>query len=239
MLVIDLLKIYTVKEIVDALMKNHKIDEEKYQRVYDVHKKFISDLLKLTPIFTDKIVLGHYYEEFGEIVFTQSVYLIDDLKKDYDIQNSLNKLKGMEKKSAEELSEIIHSNKFPQNYGVIFVDWEEILGYQVSEKNIQSFGGANLMSELIYNMTFDGFAKEDMKKGRKKLEKSIKESEEINKLPIEEREKHYTNIEDFFESLGLERKTEEEKRISHENLIREIAKNQVLTYQILKDVCES
>lgn len=83
-------------------------------------------------------------------------------------------------------------------------------------------------------MTFFGFAEETVEQERQKLYESLREAEEIRKLPEEEQRKYYIPAEEVFAEFGLPERTEEEKREQHRRICREVLTNNLRKYRALK-----
>lgn len=111
-----------------------------------------------------------------------------------------------------------------------------MLGYEVDEYSVSEFGAPCMLANVIYEMTFFGFTKKQVDRGREKLEESLAEAEKIDKLPLEEREKYYIPAEKVFEELGYrDERTDEEKR---KKWRREILYNQLQKYLAVKRYME-
>jgi len=105
---------------------------------------------------------------------------------------------------------------------------------------ILNFGCAKLKLVVkkgcIYNMTFFGFTEDQLSHERKKLEESIAELKEIEKLPKEERDKHFKSAAEVFAELGWnDERTEDEKEQERCILYREVLVNQIRTYRVLEN----
>lgn len=115
-------------------------------------------------------------------------------------------------------------NFVPQGYGYEFTPWEKVLAAEIVPgafsvlNDLDETDCKNLfLYDLLWEMSFNGYTRECQEERMAELDKSIKEMEEIKKLPEEEQKKYYCDADDFFKKLyeeaGLEyhERTEEEK----------------------------
>lgn len=118
---------------------------------------------------------------------------------------------NLEELTSEEVKQVL--NELPSNpigYGYEFTEWEEVLNFEV----LYIPEGAErqeYISDILYEMSFNGMTRDSQVERREELEASIKESEEIRKLPKEEQEKHYHSIDELFDVLGYTPPSEEER----------------------------
>ncbi|MFI3326567.1 MAG: DUF6557 family protein [Clostridia bacterium] len=228
----DLLMQASVEEVVNSITKRFEIDETKYCQVLDKHNKLFEILYELEPINTNNIIVCSTCESFDESFISESIYDLDEIKNNDEIEKELKRLENI---GIDEIQKIIGITKLPQGFSMMYVPWEEILGYQVSEKNIADIGKADFVATIIYEMTFFGFTQEELNAEREKLEKIIEEQKEIEKLPEEERAKHYVSIEDLFDDLDDDNDEEQEK-IDTENNSREWLRNKKRELEVLVDI---
>ena len=83
-------------------------------------------------------------------------------------------------------------------------------------------------------MTFFGFDEKAGDAERQKLYDSFREAEEFDKLPPEERSKHFFSAEEVFAELGVSEPSEEERQETHRQMCREMLFNSLRTYQMLE-----
>jgi hypothetical protein len=117
--------------------------------------------------------------------------------------------------STDEIKQYIHeiNEGCPEGYAFEFSPWSEILGCKVSMGNVKRIGLQDCIYAVLHEMTFNGMTEESQNERRQELEASIKEAEEIDKLPLEERQKYYHDVEEVWKELGLpeDTRSEEEK----------------------------
>ena len=100
----------------------------------------------------------------------------------------------------------------PQAVGYFFSPWEECLAAEVNEENLERIGIDPVVEAFLHELSFNGMTEESQEKRRNELDESIKDTDEILKLPKEEQDKHFHSIKDFFEELGIvDKRTEKEK----------------------------
>ena len=108
------------------------------------------------------------------------------------------------------------------------------MGYEVNIANAQEVGITAFCAAVLYEMTFFGFDEEAVDAERQKLYDSFREAEELDKLPPEERAKHFFSAEEVFAELGIPEPSEEERQKTHRQMCREMLINSLRTYQMLE-----
>ena len=93
---------------------------------------------------------------------------------------------------------------------------------------------AAFCAAVLYEMTFFGFGEEAVDAERQKLYDSFREAEELDKLPPEERPKHFFSAEEVFAELGIPEPSEEEQQETHRQMCREMLINSLRTYRMLE-----
>ena len=116
----------------------------------------------------------------------------------------------------------------PQAYGYEFSRWEEILGAEVYPENYNHVGKLAFIAAALYELSFNGFTREEQEKRREELDKSIREADEISALPEEEREKHYHTLEELQEKWGFEdTRMEQEKEEDYRKMMLDCVKTRM------------
>ena len=108
------------------------------------------------------------------------------------------------------------------------------MGYEVNIANAREVGIAALCATVLYEMTFFGFDEKIVDAERQKLYDSLHEAEELDKLPLEERAKHFFSAEEVFAELGIPEPSEEERQETHRQMCREMLINSLRTYRMLE-----
>ena len=116
----------------------------------------------------------------------------------------------------------------PQAYGYEFSRWEEILGAEVYPENYNHIGKIGFIAAALYELSFNGFTREEQESRREELDESIREADEISALSEEEREKHYHTLDELQEKWGFEdTRTEQEKEEDYRKMILDCVKTQM------------
>ncbi len=239
MIVKDLLSQCTTDEIVAEIIHLSRADENKREKIYFVHEKFISQLKRMEPVIKDFIIFGVSRVEDGKKNQDICLYSKFELRKEFSRYSAWGNIKNMEVLSDEEIENLLQEQFFPSGFAFELSPWEEVLGYEVDEHSVSEFGAPCILANVIYEMTFFGFTKEQVDREREKLEESLAEAEKIDKLPLEEREKYYIPAEKVFEELGYrDERTDEEKEEERKKWRREILYNQLQKYLAVKRYME-
>ena len=109
-----------------------------------------------------------------------------------------------------------------------------MLGYEVNIANAREVGVAAFCAAVLYEMTFFGFDEKTVDAERQKLYDSLREAEELDKLPPEERAKHFFSAEEVFAELGIPDPSEEGQQETHRQMCREMLINSLRTYRMLE-----
>ena len=239
MLAIDLLKKANFDVVADIEWDNmpsyEKIRYEE-KELKEAYKKFVKE--KILTIEPKPDTKGHiflpttaYYDEYdddGNLLPASlstrkpelELYYKDEIKEKFKpIEGFSEKAKKLleEANNKEAIWELLrgHHEYMPEAYAYDFTPWDEILGYEVD--NDAEFGDINAYAQnLIYEITFHGWLEETRDERRNELEKAINETEELMKLPKEEREKHFISSDDLWKKLGVEDKRTKEQKDAEE-----------------------
>ena len=109
-----------------------------------------------------------------------------------------------ESMSKDDLKCLVQKYDFmPHGYGYEFNEWEETLGYEVYTQNLTEENIQEALYNILYEMTFNGMTRETQEERKNELDDSIKETEELLKLPEEERKKHFKDAKDLFDLFDV------------------------------------
>lgn len=221
MIVQDFLRKADIDRQVDIICRNQPDYEPPYDKdiVKAAQKKFVDMLLSLTPkTGTSVIIFERQWDDWDDKIeehVAAELYEIDDVK-EYLARDRGEVHFEAEGLDAEEMRNLIktESEGMPQAYAYEFSEWEDILGWQVCEDNLDEFDVQECIYAILYEMSFNGMTRESQNERRQELDDSIKESKAIDELPEEERAKHYISFEDmkahWKEDFGWEEPSEEE-----------------------------
>ena len=235
---------------------------EKYDRFKVYFGAFIDQLIDKEYIVSDNDIVINadcFSLDMENHYVDSSVYYIDEIKRyfvDVDFfdeldSRSIEALSDSEtetlfKKYSEFLDkrkkndtqeETIDIYEWPQSYAYEFTQWNEILGYLIPNHVIGSDEECSYAASIIYEMTFFGFDESEQIKEREKLDESIKEAKEIEKLQKEEQEKYFIPADKVFEELGyVDERTEEEKERDKMINRKSIVLSALLAYRVLRQV---
>lgn len=239
MIVKDLLFQCTTDEIVAEIMHISGTDEKR-EKIYSVHEKFITQLKRMEPVIKDLIIIGVSHMEDEKRNLDICLYLKSELKAEFSRYSAWDNIKNMEVLTDEEIEIFLQEHFFPSGFAFELSPWEEVLGYEVDEYSISEFGAACILANVIYEMTFFGFTKDQVDRKRKKLEETLAEAEKADKLSLEERGKYFIPAEKVFEELRYgDDRTDEEKEEERKKWRREILYHQLQKYLAVKRYMEN
>ena len=178
-------------------------EEEKIQ----IYKHFIDKLLSLTPAENKdkKVLLGAKCRDTyinNETITDVALYYIDDVLTAMTEYYPEEKNNLSDEELEQEFKKRVNATTLPSGYAYEFNEWEDILGYEVDEDNVNAIGKEKFAGIVLYEMSFNGFDRESQDERREDLENRMKEFEEIKTLPKEEQEKRYVPIEKVFNDLA-------------------------------------
>ena len=194
----------------------------------------INSLRSMEPEATDYILLGvcHMYDD--KEFLDAHLYYKSELPAELAPLPEVLKMKGIDELTVDETEQAARAIQLPQCYAFELSPWREVLGYEVNIANAQEVGIAAFCAAVLYEMTFFGFDEEAVDAERQKLYDSFREAEELDKLPPEERAKHFFSAEEVFAELGIHEPSEEERQETYRQMCREMLINSLRTYQMLE-----
>lgn len=174
-------------------------------------KEFCEMLLTLTPNHSDDILIAIKYLEEGKAFVDANLYHKKEfMEKVAYITDKVIMPVGANanRKTIDEYLEVTQ-NLVPESYAYEFSEWEDILGAEVYEGNYFRFGRVNFLAAVFYELSFNGFTREEQNERRADLDKSIAEMEQITALPPEEQRKYMHTLDEL--EIEDERTPEEKK----------------------------
>lgn len=216
-----------------------------YAEGYDARKRergrhnfceFYSKLKDIELVSSDGIILVCQSYSDGHRVLEAPLFYKEEIETDFDINSPLKDINiaEVESISNENIQKIVQNSSLPQCYSYELLLWEETLGFEVSETNIQSVGSLQALSAILYELSFFGYDEESKKEECKKLDEALKEVEQIANLPPEEQHKHTKTLEEVFGNFGIEDiRTEDEKEAFHRQICVDNLRTIIERYNVL------
>ena len=230
----DLILSQPAADIAAALIDRLDIEPGKRNEGIRRITALIDILRGMEPEATDYILLGvcHMYDD--REFLDANLYRKSELPAELAPLPDILTMKGIDELTADETEQAARAIQLPQSYAFELSPWREVLGYEVNIANAQEVGVAAFCAAVLYEMTFFGFDEETVDAERQKLYDSFREAEELDKLPPEERAKHFFSAEEVFAELGIPESSEEEQQETHRQMCREMLFNSLRTYQMLE-----
>ena len=250
MLLYDLLKKADIGKVIeeDPIKTYDVVPEE--ERL-DAYERFVNKLLNKEVFNIPGILLGieKYDAIENETCVDVGVYYRDEIESKIANISEICNTKPAKEMTEQEISEFLEMVRtddpcepyLPSGYAFEFSDWEEILGWDVDEKNLETIGVNKFLSFVLFEMTFNGFDEMSQEERKNELNSRLEEFEELKKLPQEEQDKHFIFSEDVFKELSdkygfeLPVKTEEEKEKERKNVEYSIVLNMQNEAHMLMD----
>lgn len=221
-------------DIAAALLDRLDVDPAKRGKGIRRITVLIDSLRGMKPGTTDYMLLGVYHMYDDNEFLDTNLYSKSELPAELAPLPDILAVKGIDELTVDETEQAARAIRLPQCYAFELSPWREVLGYEVNIANAQEVGIAAFCAAVLYEMTFFGFDEKAVDAERKKLYDSLYEAEELDKLPPEERAKHFFSAEEVFAELGIPEPSEEEQQETHRRMCREMLINSLRTYQMLE-----
>ena len=230
----ELILSHPAVDIAAALVDRLDIEPAKRNEGIRRITTLIDSLRGMEPEATDYMLLGvcHLYDD--KEFLDANLYYKSELPAELTPLPEVLEMKGIDELTVDETEQAARAIQLPQCYAFELSPWHEVLGYEVNIANVQEVGIAAFCAAVLYEMTFFGFDEEAVDAERQKLYDSFREAEELDKLPPEERAKHFFSAEEVFAELGIPEPSEEERQKTHRQMCREMLINSLRTYQMLE-----
>jgi len=235
-----------VKDLVLKAINDFHSFIEEYEKIEDItfgddgYEDFFINTYSLLekmsciePKDTGFVILGcKYIDEFdenGEMVFQTKAYK----KYNLDQFSGYDDVAKMEKDNmtTEDKIEFMANHPLPISYAYEMTSWDEVLGMEINEDNLAKFSVWEMLSDILYEMTFFG-DEEDMMEQKNELNKMVDEIENMTEEDIADR---LVDVAHFFDDV-VDKYTDQEweKKCEH---YRNIAfENWLLNYTMLSSI---
>lgn len=108
-------------------------------------------------------------------------------------------------------------------YCIEDMDWNDIIDYPINEKCIQMYGTVSCLASILYYLSWYGYEYKTSTENREKFLKKLLES--VKELESGKQETYELDFDEIREELGLEKETENEKKLRKENFQKMYEKN--------------
>lgn len=230
----ELILSQSAADIAAALLDRLDVEPAKRDKGIRRITALIDTLRGMKPEATDYMLLGVYHMYDDREFLDANLYSKSELHAELAPLLDILAVKGIDELTMDETEQAARAIQLPQGYAFELSPWREVLGYEVNIANAQEVGMAAFCAAVLYEMTFFGFDEKAVDAERQKLYDSFREAEELDKLPPEERTKHFFSAEEVFAELGIPEPSEEERRETHRQMCREMMFNSLRTYQMLE-----
>ena len=230
----ELILSQSAADIAAALLDRLDVEPAKRDKGICRITALIDSLRYMDPDATDYMLLGVYHMYDDREFLDANLYCKSELPAELAPLPDVLTVKGIDELTVDETEQTARAIQLPQGYAFELSPWREVLGYEVNIANAREVGVAALCAAVLYEMTFFGFDEKTVDAERQKLYDSFREAEEFDKLPPEERSKHFFSAEEVFAELGVSEPSEEERQETHRQMCKEMLINSLRTYQMLE-----
>jgi len=231
----DLLKNCPMDDILAALAaRDSAFDDRGLAR--DSYQSLIEDL-RGRAIAPDgqHIILGHRYLYDGRYVTDVSLFSKKDIRDDFAPMPEMDGIEDIAALFDDDVERLLYMKSVPTSWAIDFISWDELMGYDLDDGNVQDVGSAELLAALLYEMTFWGMEEADMEVERDELERRGKELDKIMELPPDARKEHLKSADDVMADLGvMDTRSDEEWDADIKAMHREDLYNKLQVYRAVK-----
>ena len=230
----ELILSQSAADIAAALIDRLDVEPAKRDKGIRRITALIDSLRGMEPEITDYMLLGVYHMYDDREFLDANLYRKSELTAELAPLPDILAVKGVDELTVDEAEQTARTIQLPQGYVFELSPWCEVLGYEVNIANAREVGVAAFCAAVLYEMTFFGFDEKTVDAERQKLYDSFREAEALDKLPPEERTKHFFSAEEVFAELGIPEPSEEERQETRRQMCREMLFNSLRTYQMLE-----
>jgi hypothetical protein len=169
---------------------------------------------------SDDIILAMWVWQNGEIEVEAELFHKQDMEQK-EFENMEFPI-YTESDGTEKLSSLLHNTHgwIPESYCYLYSPWEDVLGAEVVPENYNRIGQNAFVASVLWELSFNGITRAQQEAQRKKLEDALAEVAYLDKLPQEERKKHYISHEELMKEFGWEDlRTDEEIEEEHQKCL--------------------
>jgi hypothetical protein len=232
----ELLKSCDRMLLIDHIITQKHYAVEKRAEIEMVYFDLFDRLLALTPQRdeTHLMIFGAKYVDDGNIAYTIEVLKDEDVqssRKNKEASKEISKVRNdnLGQLTTDELRAVVDGlsdkNVFMQGYGIELSDWDNILGFDVSDYSVATVGKEFLMALILAEMTFFGFDEVQKNKERDNL----LEIERERAADPEAFDAKCVSAEDLFRKFDMET-TQEEKAEMDKTIYIECIENAIFLW---------
>lgn len=140
------------------------------------HNDFLYEIAAIEPIPGEYVVLGSTAFSDGKAHYCIHMYSKEELENFCcEVWEENRPLEAFSKAKLEQLAPNMLGYRFPDHYDMELMPWEELLGVEISEDNLQTFGHDLMAALVIREMSFWGFSIEHASQGQGYVRECLEE----------------------------------------------------------------
>lgn len=232
MTVAEMLKQHPAEDVLSVLVARERVGDEHKEMFCQKYRGVIEELKSRTATpDAEHIILGHRYFSDGRDFPDASLFVKADITNEFKPLPELDGLDDIDALADDDVERLLSLKSAPISYAFDFIPWNEILGYNLDERNLQDAGAVNVLAAVLYELTFYGFREADMEAERDELKRRDTELNEILKLPPDEQKNHLKAHKEALEELEI---ADERRAWNREDL-----RNKIQRYQAVRRYWEA
>ena len=174
-----------------------------------VHNDFLREIAALEPIPSEYVILGSTTFSNGNAHHSIHRYSQEELHRNFcrcEIWEEDRPLEAFSKAELEQIDPNVPEYRLPDHYDMELMPWEELLGVEVFEDNLQTFGHDLMAALVIREMSLWGLNRECSAQGQNRFWERLEEAlQGVDEMP------RYTSVEEAIAALNEPGDEEEEE----------------------------
>lgn len=152
---------------------------EGWEGFFLVHQSFLKEIAEIKPIPSEYVIIGSTAVSDGKEYHSIHMYSTGELRENFRRCEIWEENRLPELYTEKELTQIapnVLGYRFPDDYDMEFMPWEELLGVEVFEDNLHTFGHDLLAALVIREMSFWCLSHECASQGQNRFWKRLEEA---------------------------------------------------------------
>ena len=179
----DLLGQCPSEEVISYILGDNPEQEE-----VNAYKAFFEEVATIEPLSNDSVLIGVTLEDEADVLLFNKTQLKSEVIENKDIldldADIINKMSG------NDALAFLEEKIMPRDAAYQYESWEDILGFEVVDENIDKFGLIKFVGTVVAAMTYFATSKSEVDEVRKLFNDTLamKETQELAQTKIKQDE---------------------------------------------------
>ncbi len=167
---------------------NYVLGDEPEQEEVDAYNAFFEEIAALEPVSTDSVLVGVTLEDESDVLLFNKTQLKNEVIEDTEILGL--DADTIYKMSGNDALEFLDRKIMPRDSAYQYESWEEILGFEIIDKNVEKFGLLKFVGTVVAAMTYFATNKAEVDEVRKLFNDTLamKDTQELAQTKIRQDE---------------------------------------------------